>query len=475
MRLLKRKNKREIMNKKLIFLILIIVLSVLVFPVYENYHVEQIIAQKKAVLRTDGINLDIKSKEGYFVSTKKFDLRFQNGQAIADAMKEKLIAFNPLYQNKIEAYFKKNQTAIAKALEGIRFSGFITVNNLMISKPKMQLALKELPTILMQNIKNKPSASSTILPWLKQGLISFKVVFKRNGSLERIMMKNFDEKFTSGIKKRKSHIKLLGNQLIILSKNSGEYQMKNTSIQSKNPANNKMLLMQLKGLKYKYKYDDMLHQSANMKLGHFAIKMDEKRYSTNFLLDNFVINSATDSNNKKTKLIADYKIGKIDFSAYKQLLKLDKFNIKFIFNDLDTPAIKSFINTYEKKIVPGQHYPSILNSNMSTIINKGFNLEVDGGINSVKYSIFSLKAFDFTMNLRIAPNSLTKYSKPTEAERFVSITTNIRVAQNDIDQLSVMNPRLVNILKKYAKKDGDHVLFHVVLKKSKLSINGKDL
>ncbi|WP_331775462.1 hypothetical protein [Sulfurospirillum sp. 1612] len=463
------------MNKKLIFFILIIIIVALAFPAYENQRVEQIIAQKKAVLHAEGIDLSIEPKEGYFVSIRKFNLTLQKGEVIALMLKENLVRFYPLYKDSIEAYFKKNQTTIAQSLEGMRFSGFITVDNLMLNKPKLRIVLKELPTILMQDIKNDPSASSIVLPWLDHGLIAFKVVFNQDGSLEHIAMRNFDEKFTSGIKKEANHIQLLGNQLMVLDKNSGEFQMQKASIESKNRAQKQTVLMQLKDLKYQFQYDDMLHESSNLNIGDFVINLNDTQKSTKFSINNFTVNSHSDSDKEKTNFMAEYKIGAMNFLGYQQLLKLHQLNLKVTFSGLNTPAVKSFIRTYGHKITQQPPNQMFLQNDVMAIINQGFNLKVDGGINETQYAIFALKAFDFSINLKVAPNTLNSNSQPEEFEQFISISSDIMITQNDIDQLSVINPKLVEELKKYAKKDGDHLLFHIVLDKSKISINDKEL
>jgi hypothetical protein len=463
------------MNKKIIFLILIIVAGILAFPAYENQRIEKAIAQEKAVLNAGGMKLNISTKEGYFVSIRKYDLTIQNGQEIANMMKDNMIKVYPLYQDSIEAYFQKNQTKIAKSLEGAKFSGLITVDNLMLNKPNLRIVLKELPTALMKNVQKDPAMSEVVLPWLDHGLIAFKVIFNRDGSIERVAMRNFNEKFASRRKTRENHIKLLGNQLIVLGKNRGEYHMHEESIESKNLSNNQVMMMQLKDLKYKFQYDDMLNQASNLTLDNFIFKMDGKRRGGNFALKNFVIDSNIVSNKDKSNLMADYKIDSINFSARKQLFKLDKFKFKLALNDLDTPALKSLISSYGKIMTQRKHYPRTFKSDIVAVVNKGFNLEVDGGIKDAQYSIFSLKSFDFTMHLKMAPNKLDRYSRPKEMEQYVSMTSDIRVTQNDIDQIALINPRLVDHLKKYAKKDGDNVSFHVVLEKSKLTVNGKDL
>ncbi|MDX1809590.1 MAG: DUF945 family protein [Sulfurospirillaceae bacterium] len=464
------------MNKKIIFFILIIVVGILAFPAYENHIVEQRIAQEKTMLNAKGIELSIDMKQGYFVSIRKFDLTFKDGQAIANAMKKSLIDVYPLYQDSIEKYFKKEQANIVKNLEGTKFSGFITVDNLMLNKPNLRLVLKELSTDLMQNIKKDPSISSVVLPWLEHGLIAFKVIFNKDGSIERIAMRNFDEKFTSGAKKRENHIKIIGNQLIVLDKNSGEYRLKEEYITSKKASSNTdAIMMQLKDLNYKYKYDDMLNQTSSMRLKNFVFKIDDRLFM-NLSLENFDVDSNIASTKDKTNFMANYKIDNINYTTSRQPFKLGNLDFKIAFDDLDTQALKTFAKSYRILMLSKlKHDRASFNSDLQKVANKGFNLEVDGALTDMAYSMFTFKSINVKTNIKVAPNDLGRHSKPSEIDKFVSMTADITLKQHDMDQFAIINPRLVNRFKKYAEKKGDDLTFHVVSENSKVTINGKKL
>lgn len=464
------------MNKKIIFFILIIVVGILAFPAYENHLVEQKIAQEKAVLNASGVELSVDMKQGYFVSIRKFDLTLQNGQAFASALKEKLITLYPFYQDTIEAYFKKEQANIAKSMEGTKMSGFITVDNLMLNKPNLRLVLKVLPTALMQDIQKDPAISSVVLPWLEHGLIAFKVIFKRDGSIERVAMRNFDEKFTSGMKTKENHIKMLGNQLIILGKNSGEYQLKEESITSKKVfSNTDAVMMQLKDLNYKFRYEDLFNQTSSMSLKSFVFKMDDRRVM-NVSFENLGIDSDMVSTQEKTNFKADYKIDNIHYVTYGQPFNLGNLNFKIAFNDLDTQALKVFFKSYRTLMLSRlKHYPASFDADVQALANKGFSLEVDGTLKDMAYAVFRLRSIKFKTNIKIAPNDLRLHSKPSDIDRFVSMSADITLKEQDMDQLAIINPRMVNIFKKYAKKEGDEFTFHIVSENSKVTINGKKL
>ena len=465
------------MNNKIKILIIVVVLILLVPFGYKQYVGKKVISEINS-LNDKGFLVTLKSVESSFLSTKlTYKAVVSNPQKIYKEFFSKFL--------NLSHYSHLNK--LFSSLNGSELTIDINILNFPVNHENaIGIFLTSLPA-KAQNLQKKELLLQEVSTFLKNRGFGESLDINALGKVTKIKFKNIDQQFDD--KKSTVYFKvedyITDIQKFDLQKDSYAFttMLKAFGLQVLDKRGRGVEFFS-KNLKCSANRDDLFNYSTVCTAKKVGLK--NKKYKQNvFLIDNISVSSASKSTNNLVKYQFKYKIKDISIqqiSSYKNR-KIDLSNFKYFgsINGIDKKLIKKFstIIYSGNNLRRSKEFKQIV----LKLLNEGFDFNID------KFSIgqINIKAGNKTFNfgkikinaeLKVLKNNLNTAMKPKifDLLKYVALNAKIEILKKDFKLLQKFDKRgKMNLLAKLAKIDGDKMIFEIVLKDKKLTVNGKSI
>ena len=465
------------MNNKIKALIVIVALIVLVPLGYKQYVGKKVIGEINS-LNDKGFLVTLKSDESNFLSTK---------------LTYKAIVSNPrkIYKEFFSKFLNLSQYSplnkLFSSLNGSEFTIDINILNFPVNHENaIGIFLTSLPA-KAQNLQKKELFLQEVSTFLKNRGFGESLDINALGKVTKIKFKNIDQQFDN--KKSTVHLNvedyITDIQRLDFQKDSYTFttMLKAFGLQALDTKGRGVEFFS-KNLKCSVNRDDLFNYLTACTVKKIGLK--NKKYKQNiFLIDNISVSSASKSSNNLVNYQFKYKIKDISIqqiSSHKNR-KIDLSNFKYFgsINGIDKKLLKKFSSV----IYSGNNLKRNKEFKQTVIklLNEGFSFDINEfsiGQISVKAEnkTFSFGKIKINAELKVLKNNLnaTMKSKIFDLLKYVTLNAKIEILKKDFKLLQKFDRRgKMNLLAKLAKTSGDKMIFEIVLKDKKLTVNGKSI
>ena len=465
------------MNNKIKALIIIVAVVLLVPFGYKQYVGKKVINEINS-LNEKGFLVTLKSDESNFLSTKlTYKAIVSNPKKIYKEFFAKLL--------NVSQYSPLNK--LFSSLNGSELTIDINILNFPVNHENaISIYLTSLPA-KAQNLQKKELFLQEVSTFLKNRGFGESLDINALGKVTKIKFKNIDQQFDN--KKSTVHLNvenyITDIQKLDFQKESYTFttMLKAFGFAALDKRGRGVEFFS-KNLKCSVDRDDLFNYSTACTVKKVGLK--NKKYKQNaFLIDDISLSSISKSTNNLVSYKFKYKIKDISIqqiSFYKNR-KIDLSNFKYAgsINGIDKNLIKKFSTI----IYSGNNLKRSkeFKQTVLKLLNEGFDFNIDEfGIGQISVKAGN-KTFNFgkikvNAELKVLKNNLNAAMKPKifDLLKYVTLNAKIEILKKDFKLLQKYDRRgKMNLLSKLAKISGDKMIFEIVLKDKKLTINGKSI
>ncbi len=467
------------MNNKIKALIVIAIVLLLIPFGYKQY-IDKKIIDKINSLNKKGFLVTLKSDKSNYLSTK---------------LTYKAIISNP--QKIYKEFFSKILNISQHSLDSLlsSFSGSeLTIDVNILNFPinhenGISIFLTSIP-IKVQNMQKKEPFLQKISTFLKDRGLGESLDINALGRVTKVRFKNIDQQFNN--KKGAIYMKVedyISNiQRFDIQKDSYKFTTTNKTFKIKLfSKKNKGIELFSKDLKCNIDKDDIFNYSTACTLKQ--IGFESKKYRQNiFLVDNISLFSSSKSLNDLVNYQFRYKIkdASIEQKTNYKDTKIDLLDFKYF----------GFVSNVNKKLL--KRFLSIISSGNNNLyrnkeikqlviklLKEGFDINIEelsiAKINiKTKNKSFDIGKIKINAKLKIPKSNLntTKKQNIFNFLQYVTLDAKIKMTKKDfmlLQKLSKGKNKKIDRLIQLAKINGDEVIFEIVLKDKKFTINTKSI
>ena len=385
-------NKLKSSNRLIIILsiVLSLILIIAFIPIATNYLVNNRIKQQTKQFKDIGIDLEVVSSSGYFITTKKVNFRINNGRYFATYLLYKLGKSSGTNLKLFLDSLKNSNIDWEAFLNGTTFKGKLITNNYLLENPKLNVFLEKLSNEIMFEIQKDKEASKIILPLLDKKILNVSIEFNKIGKLERVKLKDIDETIVE--KNDRVVFQLLDNKYTnnLLSMGRIYLSIKN---------NGKVVVLQLD----KIKSFSNNRNYIQIDIGNISFISDEFKFSA----QNFTSGSSLNNINSKVSFLSNFSIKNINIDTKKLPISIGKIEYSLNLGDIAKIQFNQLLEDYKNKSGDINSYGKYEIQNIFKFLNKGLALKFDANVENLKVMEIHSGKYSFKINLKINKNDLS--------------------------------------------------------------------
>jgi len=451
--------------KKSILAVVVLLLAVATLPIVGNSYMKQTIDEGLQKLKSQGLHTKIDtSTSSYLNSSRHFEFLLKDSKNFVK------------YFNKYSG--KQMLTYVNTMLDGVMVGADVTYSNLPFAKA---LEIEVYPLSLSSKMKNALQESDEkfaeyIQKFLQSKGILYHVDYNLLNSDFKGYIKDIDEKHKL---KGGAEVALFlhkatfrGNGPLI-APNSLKTKLKELHLDAK-----KTISLELKNFSSLSNFESENAYVSSTNIEDIQISLKGMKQGLNASIKKFRASASSKEGGDIINLNSKTSLESLNIDSNILQVKLKKFNFDVAFNNLDKKLIENLQLLSEKSdFLSEKLYQQKWQNLLMNLFSRG--LEVNVADFSVK-DIFTksrgdLKGFDMKGKVIVKEDPLLKSKikiSPLLAISDVDVLTNIRISKKIMDNLIREYGKFTPLMK-YAKEDGDDLLFNMKFIDSKAILNGK--
>ena len=462
------------MSKKILLtgiITLSAVASGVIIPKITDKAVTQEITKNLKLLKNNGVEIKIISKNGYINGERKFKGSITNGYSFLLYLSENIK--NEEYKKQVIDKINENENDINQLLNGTEFEGIIQNNNLGMDDISIDFDITSISKL--EELKKQPEKNKVIIDFIENKVLGGMIILNNNGELKTFKLKDINKNATSN-----NHTLDFNLNNVKLSKNKDGYFIFNIDKFYVNitpeDLNNKSekinisisklnTLINLKG----NSYFNLSELSSTLIMPELSYEMNLSNIS---LIQNIIVKQEI------TDFISKNKIGNISYSSSlipggKAFIENLNFDIDIL--NINTTSFDKIKNISNNKSLLTEELEKELTMALERTFNKGLKLNLNIGFDKISGMGREITDIYFDNNFIISENNLTENNFEQEVTNYLTYNGNLKINNNSMKMiLPFAGPAGEDIFKK-AKIEGDNSIFEVQFKDKKLTLNGEEL
>lgn len=462
------------MSKLKIFIgIGVVVAAIAGAPLVVKQVFDNSIEANKSVLEGHGFKQEILNSEGYFTTTREFQLEVVDAAKVWSFLLDALATKNPQYKMLADNLKTQTTNEINEIFNGMQFRGDISNSNLLPFYVRMNVALSGLPTTMREELKAEPELEKVIMPLIEKGAFGAHLVFSRDNKLKIAALKDIQEE----LKLDTSTLKIdTVSQAMRLDENNGvtngTVEIVKQAIGLKDESVD--FTSQLDNLKYVFSYKDDFNNKVDLNISSYKFFLNAYDDVTELSFDKVKAISIVDEKEKVLHVKGDYTVDNLLFSEYNESLKIAKTLLTLTIDGLRSDTLKKIQTDYNALLMGGANAPTddVIIADFVALINNGVKFNAAVNAQSVS-GIITLKDVGLDLNVTLPQNNYSDKQSPLEIANLLEIASRVKVHKEDkktLEELAGSTPEM-----NYGRAEGDFFVYDVAMKKGQVTVNGKAL
>jgi hypothetical protein len=245
--------------------------------------------------------------------------------------------------------------------------------------------------------------------------------------------------------------------------------------------NQKQLLkLDLSKLSSKSKFDSKNSYKTEMELNKLTVHLTGTDSDANVTMKGLDISASSNDTKIKSKLESKVSFKEFHIASKDEVLNMKKFLFELHIDGLDKNKFEVFRSIASKNdLSNSSKYQKDVQTSLIELLEKGLTIDIKKfSIKDVEIAkIGNIKGFDINTKIVIkADPSLTQKiaMSPLMAIGDIDVHTKMKINKKMYSYM-MQNPGMLIQLNKYAKEDGNNVIFNIDFVDSKMSVNGQSL
>ncbi|MCF6172533.1 MAG: hypothetical protein L3J44_01915 [Campylobacteraceae bacterium] len=457
----------------------LIVVGVAVTPLIVKRNFTKSLTNQKEVLLKQGLELNIKSEEGYINGKTSFALRVVDGKKFRDYVLKEISSTSPDFVYMAKIIKKRSDKNIRQILDGTTLDGIIKHSNLYLGTTEVKLSLVKFSDEIMNSIEKDAEVKNLINPLLDEKVLTFLIDINSKHQITKISTKDIDQTFK--LKNAKTlNFKLTGNKLNINQSKRmvGTYAIDNQFF--KVSSAREKLSFQTQGFNYKFDYLNQFNSKGSVHIDSFKFDSKRRTKSVKLKLKNFDFKSSIGPNIVDTVAIdVSYALNDLYIKSQIKEFNLNKAKFDIAILGMQEQDLLDVSKLYNKITLNGKQISKqdikTLRDGFLKIVNKGFKTNINLSLSGLKDKIIMLNSIKIVLHTNLKQNKAKMgRSSITELLNAFSIEGVVSLDKQDLKAISSINSKL-NKLAKFAKVEAGKAIFNIEFKQGKLLVNKKSL
>ena len=459
---------------KYIAIAAVVVAALGVTPLIVSHTVDSTLEANKALLEKNGFKEELLSKSGYLTAKRTFSLEVVDAKKARDFLLAQLVAKNAQYKLFAESLQTETDEGINDAFNGLKFKGEMDHSNLLPSDVKVTLSLAELPTTLQEEVRNSQAASDAILPLLTRGVLAMEMTFSTDQKLKNVKFKDIKEE----IKAEDATLSIdTQKQELTLNEQAGVIQGVVSVAKQNIGVSGAMFMLksELNDFLYTFTYKDDLNTKGDMRIGKYALEMNDEYTNVKFDLGSLKLNSSVEEMQKDLQIKTDLTMGTVALLDSTEDIKFDTFFAKLFLRGMNADTMKKVQADYNALVLGTTPLDDkVLIEDFVALVNQGVKIDLGVALKGFTTEGLVLKDVSIDTALVVPQNSYSDKESPLAIIGLLDITAKIKVHKEDRAALEAMGLTSVEDVA-LGREEGDFLVYDLAMKKGAISVNGQTI